>query len=628
MKTRVGDPQSSLGTHRSIKIAAHPGACRSTSAAGHRVGAACRTGLGNLSQCGQRSPVPRRGRDDVPGSECVSQLSIVIATYNRGEMLQSCLQALERQTQPPDDFEVVVVIDGSTDETAERLSRLSTSYRVRFLEEPHQGQCAALNRGIDAAQGPYCLILDDDIIAGPELVAEHLALQRARGQTVGIGQLTITIPSDADEFTRCLATWWRGHYDLLNRGVRAPTYQDAYSGNLSAPRDALLAAGGFAEDLRRSFDVELAYRLEQHGLSFAYLSGAVGDQDFRKGFHAVARDSERAGAASLELLRRHPAMLTDLPLAAFSQCSLRILLLRRMLLSLRPPNRVLERVGTFIPAWAWKQAWYRFLHDYYYWCGVRSAADPDLWQRVTRGPIVLMYHAFGEEWEPASRYVLPRRAFARQLGWLKYRGYHVMGTDDLLAFRRRHRLPPARSVIITIDDGYADTARVAAPLLRRLRLPATVFLVSGAMESRNAWAYGTELHERPLLTWLEVDELLRDGVRIGAHSRTHPSLIAVTADHQNDEIRGSREDLEHRLDRQVPVFAYPYGDFNEHTIAAVERAGFEAAFGCQAGANDPAVPPSALRRNEVRGSDSLLSFALMLWLGKSDPLARLWRGDA
>src|SRR5215813_8372071 len=107
------------------------------------------------------------------------ELSVVIPTYNRAESLRRCLLALGQQTQSAADFEVIVVVDGSSDGTCAMLERLSTPYQLVVIEQqPNQGAAVARNRGAERASGKYCLFLDDDIVAGPALIAEHLAGQR------------------------------------------------------------------------------------------------------------------------------------------------------------------------------------------------------------------------------------------------------------------------------------------------------------------------------------------------------------------------------------------------------------------------------------------------------------------
>src|SRR2546428_8128565 len=99
--------------------------------------------------------------------------SVIIPTYNRADILAKCLTALEHQTIP-EEFEVLVVDDGSTDRTPQLLAQWqSNKYRFRFLRQQNKKPAAARNLGIDHATGDLILFLGDDIIASPQLLAEH-----------------------------------------------------------------------------------------------------------------------------------------------------------------------------------------------------------------------------------------------------------------------------------------------------------------------------------------------------------------------------------------------------------------------------------------------------------------------
>ena len=128
------------------------------------------------------------------------EISVIIPTYNRAQQLRICLDALSSQTQPDADFEVVVVDDGSTDTTSTLLETLKTPYTLRFLKQEHSGQQNARNRGAQAARGRYCLFLDDDIVADPNLVTEHLRVQRQHNGVVAIGQIPIALGATAGRF--------------------------------------------------------------------------------------------------------------------------------------------------------------------------------------------------------------------------------------------------------------------------------------------------------------------------------------------------------------------------------------------------------------------------------------------
>jgi glycosyltransferase involved in cell wall biosynthesis len=309
------------------------------------------------------------------------ELSIIIPTHNRVERLRRCLNALGHQTQPAADFEVIVVDDGSTDGTAEMLARLETPFVLRIIHQAKSGQCAARNRGVDVASC-YCLFIDDDVMAGPDLVAEHLKTQRANGGVVAIGQLTAVLPASADWFARCFAKGWHDHYARLNQGARPPQSRDCYSGNLSAPREALLAVGGFAVDLSTNFGPELGYRLQQHGLGIVYLPAAQGEHDDYKDCRQLLRYDEQEGRMLPELIRRHPDLLPEL-LGTFWDTSPRAIRLRQFFLTLKiPPHRLAQlRPPSRCTHWTWE--WFRFLRAYAFWYGVRHAmTDRDTWRRL------------------------------------------------------------------------------------------------------------------------------------------------------------------------------------------------------------------------------------------------------
>jgi peptidoglycan/xylan/chitin deacetylase (PgdA/CDA1 family) len=193
----------------------------------------------------------------------------------------------------------------------------------------------------------------------------------------------------------------------------------------------------------------------------------------------------------------------------------------------------------------------------------------------------------------------------RLLALLRYR---VIGFDELARALREHRLPPRRAAVVTIDDGYRDNREIAQPVLRRHGFAATIFLVSGKLGGINDWTEEGELSGRPLLSLTDVRELRAEGVRFGAHTRSHCSLPEVADDLLAGEIGGSREDLERDLGEEIPVFAYPYGHHDERSAQEVARSGFAGA-----GTTHPRLvgldqDPALIPRVEIRSSDSLFRF--------------------
>ncbi len=105
---------------------------------------------------------------------CSSKISVVLTTYNRPEFLEKVLGGFAAQTAAREDFEVIVVDDGSVPPVKEMVSRFGGAMNLKYLYQENCGLAAARNAGIHAAEGDIILFSDDDDVPAPELVAEHL----------------------------------------------------------------------------------------------------------------------------------------------------------------------------------------------------------------------------------------------------------------------------------------------------------------------------------------------------------------------------------------------------------------------------------------------------------------------
>jgi peptidoglycan/xylan/chitin deacetylase (PgdA/CDA1 family)/GT2 family glycosyltransferase len=547
----------------------------------------------------------------------VIELSVVIPTFNRADQLARCLDALAAQSAPATSFEVVVVDDGSTDATPALLRSHSAPFVLRVERQANSGQPAALNRGIEVASAPICLFLDDDIVATPALVTEHLRAQRDAGGAIGLGALCLCLESSGG-LARYFAGWWTEHYARLDDGMKIPDFWDCYSGNLSVPTQALRAVGGFDAGLGRSFDVELAYRLVSNGSEIVYVPKAVAEQRYTKGFRGLVTDFDRAGVAAAALYRRHPELASYAPLGDFTQGGSRALVARRTLLALRFPVWPLGAVDPLLRGRSVRL--YRFIQLYCFWRGLRQGLrERETWRRLTRAPTILMYHGIAQKGERPSRFVIRASALRRQLAWLRLRRRPILSLDEYTGLRERNELPPPNAVILTFDDGYADNAEVALPLLEQHGATATVYVITAAVGKSNTWDAGV-LAGRPVLSWEQIRQLMNGGVEIGAHTETHPRLNELDLEEAEREIAASRDVLERELGAPIRHFAYPYGRTSPSIAELVGRLGFRSAVGIEPGTNGPAVSALELRRYEVHGTASLLRFVVDLWLGR--PLLR------
>ena len=229
--------------------------------------------------------------------------------------------------------------------------------------------------------------------------------------------------------------------------------------------------------------------------------------------------------------------------------------------------------------------------------------------------IVLCYHAFASNGEGASRYVIPARRFARQLKWLRRRGYRVVGLDEFLEARAAHVVPPRKTVVLTVDDGYSDVATVARPILDGLGFTATLFLIASPEASAHQGRHPA-LAARRTIPPARAPGLLGESFGYGAHTLTHPRLTDLVPEEAVREISGSKLELEDAVGHPVTAFAYPFGAYDRTVRRIVAESGFRAACTTVGGWNLPGTDDFELRRIEVRGTDSLLRFALTLALGQ------------
>lgn len=187
---------------------------------------------------------------------------------------------------------------------------------------------------------------------------------------------------------------------------------------------------------------------------------------------------------------------------------------------------------------------------------------------------ILTYHSIDGSGSPIS--VAPD-AFAAHVRWLASGRVRVVPLVNLAAEVRDGSASDGDAVALTFDDGFANFAEHAAPLLAEHALPATVFVVSEHAGRTNAWGGrdAAGIPTLPLMDWSALGRIAESGVDIGAHTRTHPHLDALGSNAIAEEIEGGASEITSRLGRRPTSFAYPYGAVSD-SAAAVVRATFDA----------------------------------------------------
>ncbi len=172
---------------------------------------------------------------------------------------------------------------------------------------------------------------------------------------------------------------------------------------------------------------------------------------------------------------------------------------------------------------------------------------------------------------------------------------------------------PAKPIILTFDDGFQDFEETAAPMLSRFGFGATVFLVSDFVGKTNAWDENIGDVTYPLMSKDSIVRLQEQGYEFGSHTRSHIRLSTHDALAQDEEIRGSKADLETLLGFPIETFCYPYGSYDESSLQSVRASGYRFAVTCDKGLNDGTEDPLRLKRIAIRNDTSLPVFIYKLW---------------
>ncbi len=189
------------------------------------------------------------------------------------------------------------------------------------------------------------------------------------------------------------------------------------------------------------------------------------------------------------------------------------------------------------------------------------------------GAVILGYHdvVWGPPVPGGHRLTVTADQLRSHIGLLQRLGFTIVSLGELTA-----DLPQSASrryATLTFDDALTGVAEVARPVLAEFGVTATVFATTEAPGSAPSWWPGA----RPTLTADQLAGLADDGIEIGSHSVSHPSLVTLDDDALNDELVASRRWLQQVAGQAVQMFAYPSGHHDDRVREASAGAGYTAA---------------------------------------------------
>jgi len=208
---------------------------------------------------------------------------------------------------------------------------------------------------------------------------------------------------------------------------------------------------------------------------------------------------------------------------------------------------------------------------------------------------ILTYHDFGN----AGIQVTPEN-FRKQMAFLKEKHYNVISLGELVEGVRAAKKFPRNSVVITFDDGYKDNYTIAYPVLKSLKFPATIFLISDNIGK-----------DSNLMDWEQVRQMSKGGISFGGHTRHHVYIPSIKDDNVLwDETAGCKQVIEKNLGVAVEYFSYPKGGFTRQAQDMLIKAGYKGACATNRG-SDPLNRSDMyeLIRISIRDCDPYLSIS-------------------
>jgi len=224
---------------------------------------------------------------------------------------------------------------------------------------------------------------------------------------------------------------------------------------------------------------------------------------------------------------------------------------------------------------------------------------------------VLLYHHIlpvkdaAQYWD--SAFVISQESFRAQMEFLHDNNYHTVSSDELRSFLYNKKPLPAKSVMITFDDGYMSNYLFAYPILKQYGFTAVLFAITGNIQTLDQ-----EYHPKQLdmLSWMQV-EASKDVFEYGSHTN---ALHNTDANGRTGFITASLDsaaaDLQHSLKRldNTKLFAFPSGQYNDQLVNLIKNNGVDLAFTDKAGYVGPGSNPLLLNRVTIYRNIDLQTF--------------------
>jgi glycosyltransferase involved in cell wall biosynthesis len=231
------------------------------------------------------------------------KISVIIPTHNREATLRQTIRCFEEQTLTAEDYELVVVDDGSNPPVA--LYADCGNLRRTLIRLEGAERSAARNAGGAAARGDLLVFVDDDVLVGTDFLESHLRAQQEWPGALVVGSIHLASDGMRPSFLR-FRNAIEGHKVPATRGLTA-SLNFCAAGNCSIPRDRFHEAGRFDEGMRSGEDQDLAFRHTGRGGVIAFVPEADAlHNDSARGIRSYCRRAEWGMAHLAPFMEQHP----------------------------------------------------------------------------------------------------------------------------------------------------------------------------------------------------------------------------------------------------------------------------------------------------------------------------------
>jgi len=233
---------------------------------------------------------------------------------------------------------------------------------------------------------------------------------------------------------------------------------------------------------------------------------------------------------------------------------------------------------------------------------------------------ILIYHRFGDDRYPTTN--VGTEIFREQMAWLMANNYHVISLADLVNLKKNKIKMQAKTVVITIDDGYGTVYDNAWPILKSYGFPFTVFLYTEGLEK----GYSN------YMTWAQIKEMQQAGVDFQDHGFGHQHMAYRPEGLDevgyrtwiSSDLAKSMTILSRNLGETPRYFALPYGHYNEVLLDEIKKMGYEAVLNQDSGVVGDYTDLYYLPRHAILGEEwATMDHFVKLMQGADLPLTDL-----